>query len=177
MTFQTFKIHGDNIVECERIFNFISRRLDIIDINKQFISQAAIQVDINFIYNKSSFQWRLIYHPGFNKANRKRWNNNIFDTLKAAGSFLDETPDAVITQVDFEEQKEKILCAIEFCSALQADNSGGVLSNTAWATSQITRNGSSSASIISVDVTSIDLGNPVTRSRPRHSLTTTSSLG
>ena len=55
MTFQTFKIHGDNIVECERIFNFISRRLDIIDINKQFISQAAIQVDINFIYNSNIY--------------------------------------------------------------------------------------------------------------------------
>lgn len=134
MTFQTFKIHGDNIVECERIFNFISRRLDIIDINKQFISQAAIQVDINFIYNKSSFQWRLIYHPGFNKANRKRWNNNIFDTLKAAGSFLDETPDAVITQVDFEEQKEKILCAIEFCSALQAGNQAWQRSGRAYST-------------------------------------------
>ncbi len=134
MTFQTFKIHGDNIVECERIFNFISRRLDIIDINKQFISQAAIQVDINFIYNKSSFQWRLIYHPGFNKANRKRWNNNIFDTLKAAGSFLDETPDAIITQVDFEEQKEKILCAIEFCSALQAGNQAWQRSGRAYST-------------------------------------------
>jgi len=31
MTFQTFKIHGDNIVECERIYNFITRRLDIIE--------------------------------------------------------------------------------------------------------------------------------------------------
>lgn len=89
MTFQTFKIHGDNIVECERIFNFITRRFNIIDVSKQFISQAAIQIDINFIYNKSNYnkskyRWRLIYHPGFNKSNRRRWNNNIFDSLKAA---------------------------------------------------------------------------------------------
>lgn len=134
MAIQTFKIHGDNIVECERIFNFISRRINILDINKQFISHAAIQVDISFIYNNSKFQWRLIYHPGFNKANRRRWNNNIFDSLKAVGSFLDETPDAIITQVNFDEQKEKILCAIEFCSALQAGNQAWQRSGRAYST-------------------------------------------
>lgn len=48
MQIQTFKIHGDNIVECERIFNFISRRINIIDINKQFISQASIQLDVTY---------------------------------------------------------------------------------------------------------------------------------
>lgn len=131
---QTFKIHGDNIVECERIFNFISRRINIIDINKQLISQASIQVDVTFNYNKSIFQWRLIYHPGFNRSNRKRWNNNIFDSLKAAGSFLDETPDAIITKVNSEGQKEKILCAIEFCSALQAGNQAWQRSGRAYST-------------------------------------------
>ncbi|KNF09124.1 hypothetical protein CLPU_4c01700 [Gottschalkia purinilytica] len=134
MQIQTFKIHGDNIVECERIFNFISRRINIIDINKQFISQASIQINVTFIYNKSKFQWRLIYHPGFNKSNRRRWNNNIFDSLKTAGSFLDETPDAIITQVSSEEQKEKILCAIEFCSALQAGNQAWQRSGRAYST-------------------------------------------
>jgi hypothetical protein len=134
MQIQIFKIHGDNIVECERIFNFISRRINIIDINKQFISQASIQLDVTFTYNKSKFQWRIIYHPGFNKSNRTRWDNNIFDSLKAAGSFLDETPDAIITQVGSEEQKEKILCAIEFCSALQAGNQAWQRSGRAYST-------------------------------------------
>jgi hypothetical protein len=134
MTFQTFKIHGDNIVECERIYNFITRRLDIIEISKQFISQAAIQIDINFIYNNSKYCWRLIYHPGFNKSNRRRWNNNIFDSLKNAGSFLDETPDAIITKVDIHEEKEKVLCAIEFCSALQAGNQAWQRSGRAYST-------------------------------------------
>ncbi|MGB4460952.1 MAG: hypothetical protein WBI77_00905, partial [Tepidanaerobacteraceae bacterium] len=82
MALQTFKIHGDNIVECERILSFTTRRLNINMINKKFISQAAIQVDIDFSYKKSEYHWRLIYHPGFNKSNRRRWDNNIFDSLK-----------------------------------------------------------------------------------------------
>ena len=134
MQIQTFKIHGDNIIECERIFNFISRKINIIEIKKQFISRASIQVDITFSYNQSKFQWRLIYHPGFNKSNRKRWNNNIFDSLKTSGSFLDETPDAIITLVSPEEENEKILCAIEFCSALQAGNQAWQRSGRAYST-------------------------------------------
>ena len=58
--------------------------------------------------------------PGFNKNTKKRWSGNIFNPLKEAGSFFDETPDAIISRI--EGQNERILLGIEFCSALQAGN-------------------------------------------------------
>ena len=51
--------------------------------------------------------------PGFNKAGRSRWKGNIFAGLKESGSFLDETPDAIVTYL--ENGFETILYAIEFC--------------------------------------------------------------
>ena len=57
---------------------------------------------------------------------------NIFDTLKANGSFLDETPDAIITKI--ENDSETILFAVEFCSALQAGNQAWQRSGRAFST-------------------------------------------
>lgn len=132
MNKQVFKIHGDNIVECERMLNFILPKLDIQRIKKEFISKAAIKVDLKFIYLSKTHNWEIILHPGFNKSGRKRWDVNIFDALKDAGSFIDEAPDAIITRV--EGEKEVILCAIEFCSALQAGNQAWQRSGRAYST-------------------------------------------
>ena len=57
---------------------------------------------------------------GIQQIRSRRWAGNIFNTLRANGRFLDETPDAIITRIDGEN--ESVLCAIEFCSALQAGN-------------------------------------------------------
>lgn len=131
---QIFKIHGDNIVECDRILSFISRKMEITNLSKYFISNAAIEVQLEFNYENSKHNWKLIFHPGFNKSNRARWKQNIFDPLKDAGSFLDETPDAIITKVFENGSKEEILCGIEFCSALQAGNQAWQRSGRAYST-------------------------------------------
>lgn len=129
---QSFKIHGDNIVECERMIDFILPKTKILSITRKFISLATIEVELKFIFQNKKYHWEILLYPGFNKANRNRWNLNIFTALKNAGSFLDETPDAIITKV--ENGKEEILCAIEFCSALQAGNQAWQRSGRAYST-------------------------------------------
>lgn len=70
--------------------------------------------------------------PGFNKNTKRRWNGNIFDALKEAGSYFDETPDAIISVI--ENGAERILLGIEFCSALQAGNQAWQRSARAYST-------------------------------------------
>ena len=110
-----FRIHGDNIVECERIANVIIKETRPTTCNITLVSPSTMVFELNFLYAGTYSEWRLELLPGFNKAGRHRWNGNIFKALKDSGSFLDETPDAIITSV--KGGNESILCAIEFCSA------------------------------------------------------------
>ena len=119
---RTFRIHGDNVIECERISNIIINALSQPIVKYSLTSPSVIVIEINAIYLCNKIEWRLELLPGFNKGNKKRWNGNIFSSLKAAGSFLDETPDAIITKTDENKLTETVLLGIEFCSALQAGN-------------------------------------------------------
>lgn len=111
-----FRIYGDNIVECERAAGIILRKLGS-------LSQSAALANLSTLIYSTDYEGEKVVIellPGFNKSGQKRWDKNIFDALKQAGSILDETPDVIITRiVDCEEE---ILLAIEFCSALQAGN-------------------------------------------------------
>jgi hypothetical protein len=127
-----FRIHGDNIVECERIVKIIVDETDPATIKTYLVSPSTIVTEITFIYQCHTFHWKLEMLPGFNKAGRRRWEGNVFDALRDNGSFLEETPDAIITSVD--AGKETILCAMEFCSALQAGNQAWQRSGRAFST-------------------------------------------
>ncbi len=127
-----FRIHGDNIVECERVAKII---IDVIKPYNQktyLISPSTIAIQFTFKVQEHVFSWQLQLLPGFNKSGRRRWEGNIFDSLRANGSFLEETPDAIITKI--ENDQETILCAIEFCSALQAGNQAWQRSGRAFST-------------------------------------------
>lgn len=128
----TFRIHGDNVVECERIANVIITETKPTSITYSLFSPSTIAMNLSFSYQNNSYKWRLELLPGFNKAGRHRWQADIFKALKNNGSFLDETPDAIITRID--NQTETILCAIEFCSALQAGNQAWQRSGRAFST-------------------------------------------
>ncbi|MCD7802131.1 MAG: hypothetical protein LUH09_04400 [Clostridiales bacterium] len=128
----TFRIHGDNIVECERIANLIINEISPEHINISLMSPSTIVYSFDFEYCGFAFSWALELLPGFNKAGRRRWAGNIFNALKENGSFLDETPDAIVTIV--EGDSETILYAIEFCSALQAGNQAWQRSGRAFST-------------------------------------------
>jgi len=126
-----FRVHGDNIVECERVVKYITQAVNLTSQSKHFSSLACLTVDIDFEYEGELFQWAIEMFPGFSKDNRgQRWKSNIFEALKDNGSFLDETPDVVITKV--EDNLETILFAIEFCSALQAGNQAWQRSGRAY---------------------------------------------
>lgn len=127
-----YRIHGDNIVECERISDLILRFLSPSKVLRTFSSLACINIDIDFVYENSSYEWSLELFPGFNKNTNDRWKANILALLKQQGSFLDETPDVIITKLD--DVKEEILIAIEFCSALQAGNQAWQRSGRAYST-------------------------------------------
>lgn len=127
-----FRIHGDNIVECERIAKLILNEIDLPSVEISLLSPSTIVYNISFNYLRHHFEWQLELLPGFNKAGRSRWEANIFTGLKNSGSFLDETPDAIVTYV--ENGLETILYAIEFCSALQAGNQAWQRSGRAFST-------------------------------------------
>lgn len=127
-----YRIHGDNIVECERIAGLIINTLNPNFISHFLLSPSTVAIDIKSTFMDNLIEWRLILMPGFNKNTKKRWSENIFDALKEAGSFFDETPDAIISLV--ENNDEKILLGIEFCSALQAGNQAWQRSARAFST-------------------------------------------
>lgn len=129
---ECFRIHGDNIVECERISDLIIRFVKPTSVNRYFSSLSCIVVEIIFNYQGKEYEWDLEIFPGFNKSTNDRWKTNIFELLKEQGSFLDETPDVVLTKVNgFDDE---ILVAIEFCSALQAGNQAWQRSGRAYST-------------------------------------------
>ena len=131
--FRTYRIHGDNIVECERIAKIIINTLRPKEIGTYLISPSTMAIEFNAIYFNTLANCRLELLPGFNKNTKKHWEKNIFDALKEAGSYLDETPDAIITEID-DDGNENILLAIEFCSALQAGNQAWQRSGRAFST-------------------------------------------
>lgn len=127
-----FRIHGDNIIECERIVELIVAEVKPQKIVKELISPSTIMVLIDFEYLGAGYSWKLELLPGFNKSGRNRWEKDIFKILRENGSFLDETPDAIITAIN--NQKETVLCSIEFCSALQAGNQAWQRNGRAFST-------------------------------------------
>ena len=129
---ERFRIHGDNVVECERIAKIILSETQPSSIEISLMSPSTIVYNIQFCYHGRHYCWQLELLPGFNKANRRRWESNIFTGLKNNGSFLDETPDAIVTHI--ENGMDTILYAIEFCSALQAGNQAWQRSGRAFST-------------------------------------------
>ena len=127
-----YRIHGDNVVECERIAKIIIDTLKPRKILSRLISPSVILIDISAVFMGNVVDIQLELFPGFNKNTRKHWEDNIFNTLKEAGSYLDETPDAIISVI--EQEKERILLGIEFCSALQAGNQAWQRSARAFST-------------------------------------------
>ena len=96
----TYRIHGDNIVECERIANILINTLNPITIYSYLVYPSTIAIEITADFCGKSIEWKLELLPGFNKSTKTRWGGNIFDSLKEAGSFLDETPDVIISEVN-----------------------------------------------------------------------------
>ena len=120
-----YRIYGDNIIECFRLIELIS---------KNNIQPLSFDVDFDGISSllalDEEYGVAIELYPGFGKADKRRWASSIIENFQKEKALLDETPDAFLTAICGEE--EKILCAIEFCSALQAGNQAWQRSGRAY---------------------------------------------
>lgn len=109
-------IYGDNILECERMFELIEYG---------FISIQEVQVDLSHIYSplktiKTSDKIiEIQFYPDYKS--KTRWHKKgLLNILLENGANLTEAPDIILTKKNGE--KETIILAIEFSSALPAGN-------------------------------------------------------
>lgn len=107
------RIHGDNIIECERALNLVAITYNGIVVRKNksiFIPSYSIQKG-----GKEVFEVELL-------GGHDRWNVNFNTELTKYGAPLREATDAYITKISNDNKTEQLLLAIEFCNALPAGN-------------------------------------------------------
>ena len=109
----SLRIHGDNIIECERALfliadSFAAHVHPII--SAPYMPQYEIRCGGELLFTVELF-------PGHG-----RWNVNLQEVLQSHGAPLREAADAVVTRVLPDSQREEILLALEFCNALPAGN-------------------------------------------------------
>ena len=107
------RIHGDNIIECERALKLISlayKGTVIAESKNIFMPSYGIQNEGGKI-----IEVELL-------GGHDRWNVNFNTELTKYGAPLREATDAYITKVAADNKTEELLLAIEFCNALPAGN-------------------------------------------------------
>ena len=107
------RIHGDNIIECERTLSLIALAYSgkVVAKTKNIIVPTySIQT-----IEKEIFEVELL-------GGHDRWNVNFNTELTKYGAPLREATDAYITKVSKDDKTEELLLAIEFCNALPAGN-------------------------------------------------------
>lgn len=104
------RIHGDNILECERTLNLMSEALND---TPTLIKSAVYSPKYTLIINDVELMVELL--PGHG-----RWGIEITEEMMKSGGILREGADSYITEVS--EGCETVLLAIEYCSALPAGN-------------------------------------------------------
>lgn len=101
------RIHGDNIIECERSLSLLSKALDV---TPCYIDDSSIFLPK---YMLGEMQVDLLSGHG-------RWGIDIADILAKHGGVLREYADSYITEI--KGDVETIIFALEYCSALPAGN-------------------------------------------------------
>ena len=110
-----FHVHGDNIVECNRAFDYVVAGLGdlVCKIVGPDISITCPVYTITLADCELQFQ----FLPGYGG---RRWNQDILTFVKRSGGRLREAADAIVTLIDNGRQQPVV--AIEFCGALPAGN-------------------------------------------------------
>lgn len=107
------RIHGDNIIECERALKLVTLAYGTTPTDKTkniFMPLYSLQKD-----GKEIFEIELL-------GGHDRWNVNFNTELSKYGAPLREATDAYITKVSADNKTEQLLLAMEFCNALPAGN-------------------------------------------------------
>ena len=121
---RVFHLYGDNIVECERIFDLLISAIDVTSYNRY--GNAS---NITLSCSSSIGEFNMIYFPGFG-----RWTSDVIKYIRDSGGVLREAPDCIMTEVF--HGGEKPIFAVEFCSALDAGNQAWQRSGRAYSSAK-----------------------------------------
>lgn len=124
-TYRKIYIHGDNIVECERILELIERALSgkIHVIHGPLGSPVCPEFEFKLKPPLKSLN--LVLFPGFG-----RWDEDILEHIRNMGGTLREAADIIISSAS--EKEETPILSIEFCGALPAGNQAWQRSGRAY---------------------------------------------
>ena len=107
------RIHGDNIVECDRCLLLIAEAFSAVS---KLLPSDPFRPAFEIVQGgRTLFGVDLI--PGHG-----RWQVNLQQMLRAHGAPVREATDVLITRLSDDGKTELILAALEFCSALPAGN-------------------------------------------------------
>lgn len=111
-----FKIHGDNIVECERTLLLIIDALNsrTINVDGPFGSAVCPSFHLELVHYATPMTFTFL--PGFG-----RWSQDILALVRDRGGPIREVADAILTRVTTPTSEEPLI-AIEYCGALPAGN-------------------------------------------------------
>lgn len=110
-----YRIHGDNIVECERTLALIGRALNVPSDKALRPKGSPITPTFAFSRDNGTILDYVTLYPGYG-----RWDTDVLEEIRRRGGALREAADAVICRV--RGGKEELLVALEYCGALPAGN-------------------------------------------------------
>ncbi len=127
-------IYGDNILECERMFELIELG---------FKSRTTkINIDLSYIYSPLKTietnlgKIKIQFYPDYKS--KTRWHKKgLLNILVENGANLTEAPDIILTKKNTQKETETIILAIEFSSALPAGNQAWQRSGRALSFSEV----------------------------------------
>jgi len=106
------RIHGDNIVECDRAVEMFRASLGP---STKVSDPSGSLICPTYVLSNGNYELTLDCIPGF-----RRWNQDILELVSAQGGGLREAADVIVTEVT--KSGEVPLFAFEFCAALPAGN-------------------------------------------------------
>ncbi len=115
MADRSFKVYGDNVVECVRALDYITAALDELVIDTRGPCRSVTCPVYIIRTSQDDLTFRFL--PGYGE---RRWDSDVLSYIKRSGGRLREAADAFVTEVL--PEGERPLLAIEFCGALPAGN-------------------------------------------------------
>lgn len=113
MNTRFLRIHGDNILECERTLRLLSEALGAPQISLR--DDTPVFKPCYSIQTNGGQKYEVELLAGYD-----RWGIPITKEILSQGGILKETPDSYLTEIV--DGRETILLAIEYSSALPAGN-------------------------------------------------------
>lgn len=110
-----YRIHGDNIVECERTLELIARAFEIPTHSHFEPTGSPLTPTYQLAVKGRQATFAFTFFPGYG-----RWDTDIIEVVRRRGGRLREAADAIICSVN--GGHETPVLAIEYCGALPAGN-------------------------------------------------------